>query len=190
MNVDWTKARIAQLTTLWAAHHTATEIAKIMGIETRSAVLGKVHRLQLPPRAISARPKATPKVKAPAKARATKPPKPVPAAGSFIFGSGRKREQEEARPTIEVLSPRPLTMLELPLRGACRWIVDTDLCLSCGNSCGEDTYCAGHHAIAFTRARVTADQLEAHVRYLERRPVRDPGENFKPWVSVARKARG
>jgi len=46
---EWTPAKIEQLTALWAAGRSGSEIGAIMGL-TKSAVLGKVHRLELPPR--------------------------------------------------------------------------------------------------------------------------------------------
>lgn len=46
----WTELRIEMLTKLWTAGLSAAEIAREMGELTRSAVLGKVHRLELPER--------------------------------------------------------------------------------------------------------------------------------------------
>lgn len=49
--VEWDEHRIAELTRLWADGNSATEIANELGGGlTRSAVLGKVHRLKLPKR--------------------------------------------------------------------------------------------------------------------------------------------
>jgi GcrA cell cycle regulator len=47
----WSAERIARLTALWAEGRTCAEIARALGDgTTRNAVIGKVHRLQLPPR--------------------------------------------------------------------------------------------------------------------------------------------
>src|SRR5438105_2211154 len=46
--MTWTGARIAQLTDLWAAGASASDIAALLGGDvSRSAVLGKLHRLKL-----------------------------------------------------------------------------------------------------------------------------------------------
>lgn len=47
----WTDARVARLKALWADGLSASQIADELGGRiTRNAVLGKVHRLQLPTR--------------------------------------------------------------------------------------------------------------------------------------------
>lgn len=48
---SWTDDRIAELTRLWATGLSATGIAEALGGTTRNAVLGKVHRMDLPERA-------------------------------------------------------------------------------------------------------------------------------------------
>lgn len=55
-DVVWTSERTDTLTGMWARGFTAQEIAdKIGPAVTRSSVLGKVHRLQLPSRAVEVR---------------------------------------------------------------------------------------------------------------------------------------
>ncbi len=50
---DWTPERVAELTRLWAEHSlTAEQIARQMGLPSRHAVIGKVHRLGLPGRLV------------------------------------------------------------------------------------------------------------------------------------------
>jgi GcrA cell cycle regulator len=51
----WNDERVSLLTEMWGLGFTAGEIANKMAPITRSAVLGKVHRLQLPGRAVSLR---------------------------------------------------------------------------------------------------------------------------------------
>jgi len=47
----WSKERVKELKKLWAAGLTGTQIAKELGEGlTRGAIMGKVHRLKLPPR--------------------------------------------------------------------------------------------------------------------------------------------
>jgi GcrA cell cycle regulator len=47
----WTYERIETLKSLWAEGQTASQIAKVLGGASRSAVCAKVHRLKLKPRA-------------------------------------------------------------------------------------------------------------------------------------------
>lgn len=48
-STDWSEADLERLRTLWADGLTATAIGKAMG-RSKSAILGKAHRLMLPPR--------------------------------------------------------------------------------------------------------------------------------------------
>ena len=54
--VKWTKKEDERLTLMWTINLTADEIAEQLGI-SRGAVLGRVHRLKLPPRRKVFRPK-------------------------------------------------------------------------------------------------------------------------------------
>ncbi len=47
--MTWTVERIAELKQLWTAGHTTSHIGKVLGI-SKSAVIGKTHRLNLPSR--------------------------------------------------------------------------------------------------------------------------------------------
>lgn len=51
LTTSWTEDRVAELTRLWATGLSATGIAAALGGCTRNAVLGKVHRMDLPERA-------------------------------------------------------------------------------------------------------------------------------------------
>ncbi len=52
---DWSDDRVASLTRLWGEGRTASYIAVELGGVTRSAVIGKVHRLNLDPRRVTIR---------------------------------------------------------------------------------------------------------------------------------------
>jgi GcrA cell cycle regulator len=54
-DVVWTVERTAELVAMWAKGFTGGEIALKLAPITRSAVLGKVHRMQLAPRAVELR---------------------------------------------------------------------------------------------------------------------------------------
>jgi GcrA cell cycle regulator len=47
---DWTDERVNTLKALWGKGFSASEIAREMGCGSRSAIIGKVHRLNLAPR--------------------------------------------------------------------------------------------------------------------------------------------
>ena len=46
MKIKWTDERVKKLKTLWQAGYTGSEISQALDV-TRSAVLGKLHRLNL-----------------------------------------------------------------------------------------------------------------------------------------------
>ncbi len=50
--MNWTDERVERLTKLWAEGLSASQIATLLGGVSRNAVIGKVHRLNLPGRAI------------------------------------------------------------------------------------------------------------------------------------------
>lgn len=70
----WSEKAIEDLTRLWADGYSASAIASEMGWLTRSAVLGKVHRLGLPARA--PRMNARAKEERPVPKRARRLPRP------------------------------------------------------------------------------------------------------------------
>ena len=55
--MNWTDDRLQQLKTLWAEGHSISAIAERLGHTTRNAVIGKVHRLGLPGRPKTQRPR-------------------------------------------------------------------------------------------------------------------------------------
>jgi GcrA cell cycle regulator len=58
--MEWTEERVAELTELWNAGHSAAQVANRMGGVTRNAVIGKVHRLGLSGRPSPIKRKAQP----------------------------------------------------------------------------------------------------------------------------------
>jgi len=51
--VWWTQERVEELKARWKKGETGTQIKRAMGAASRSAVVGKVHRLKLEPRALA-----------------------------------------------------------------------------------------------------------------------------------------
>lgn len=55
ISMSWTDQRVSTLKQLWSDGRSAAEIASLLGNVTRNAVIGKVHRLNLPDRPIGRR---------------------------------------------------------------------------------------------------------------------------------------
>jgi len=66
----WSQDRVTTLTALWLDGLSASQIARQLGGVTRSAVIGKVHRLGLGGRAVPSNPVRTPRVAGSRPARA------------------------------------------------------------------------------------------------------------------------
>jgi len=162
--MTWTDARIAQLTRLWTEGVSASGIAEALGDVSRSAVLGKLHRLRLlrsrqtaaPPRRYEGPAKGfgahPPLQESPASRRplVTPPPEPprapwdeaafAPLTGTFARHWLTREEDECA----------------FPVGG------DGDALLSCcARVQPRSAYCPAHHAIIFksqSRAALAAEQ--------------------------------
>jgi GcrA cell cycle regulator len=150
---DWTEERIERLKTLWADGLTGSQIAHEMrdGL-TRSAVIGKVHRLGLHKRVQKMRLDAATLTSSPRKRNSLR--------RSLIAYAGKERSKKNGhanRHGADLQAKRPLngvTLLELE-HGMCKW--------PCGDPggpgflfCGSDAldgfiYCAGHAHIAYDR---------------------------------------
>lgn len=138
----WSEERIDTLRDLWRSGYSASDIARTIGV-SRSAVLGKVFRLELPHRkAPQPRPvKSKAEVKrdrnrfVPTRLYAKAPPRPLPP------------------PVIIESNPRGVTLLDLK-SGDCRWPMGDPRdpgFLYCGDNVRDgSSYCAAHHAIAYT----------------------------------------
>lgn len=162
----WTPARVAQLSTLWMDGKSATEIMLILGGGiTRSAVIGKVHRLKLkdggsrrmPERPAARKPKVeddgTPR--APRSIAASKPVGKRGAAGMYRSqGAATRRERLETKADA-IVAPAPvvplreesqafdatarrLTLIQLT-EHTCKWPI--------GDPAEADFHFCGHDAI-------------------------------------------
>lgn len=92
--MDWTQEQIGQLTRLWSEGLSTAEIGKRLGI-SKNAVVGKAHRLRLPPRPCPIRRSARTAV-----AESAVPPRPAPPQ--------RPVAQPVQRPAREVRPPPPV----------------------------------------------------------------------------------
>lgn len=137
-DAGWTDERIARLIDLWIRGFTAAQIMRDLGGGvTRSAICGKVRRLNLPPRAVPERkPPAPrkPRTRAKPKLRVVRPPQPVlPPPVPFV-----------AAP--ESVEPLMIGLLDLT-EHTCKYpINDRHPYLFCGHPTRENSpYCQAHH---------------------------------------------
>lgn len=142
----WTQDNVDRLKTLWREGKTADQIARDLanGI-SRSAVLGKVHRMGLS----SGRAVATVKSDVRPKAAPTRPIAPAPF--------------EDPVPSPE----RGLTTLGSVRRCECRWPFGDPGSAAfslCGRPVARGVYCRRHAQIAYRPARETAATLERLAR--------------------------
>jgi len=147
----WTDDRIGRLKKLWLEGQTAEQIARDLanGI-TRSAVLGKVHRMGLSagrPGRQAARPAASPK-----------PPRLAPP---------RQCAPRPIAAPPEVAMARGLATLVSVRRCECRWPLGepgaADFSL-CGQPVSRGAFCASHAAVAYRPARDTPRTLDRLAR--------------------------
>ena len=139
---DWTEERIAQLRSLWTQGLSASQIGLRIA-KTRSAVLGKVHRLDLPPRPPPIKPhQAAKPLAAPPR---PKPPRQAPKGQ-------RPPRKTEPIPDAQALPAAP----EPPRQGAgdgCAWPIGEPRRPGF-RFCGAERQpgrsdCAGHVRIAY-----------------------------------------
>jgi GcrA cell cycle regulator len=164
--MNWTDERVEKLKRLWAEGLSASQIAAQLGGVSRNAVIGKVHRLNLPGRAKAGGTVATNRaVKRPAAA----PPRPANypsrvATRTVARPVGATAVKEEVefeasqqlvyRPASNVVVPisRKLALTELTER-TCKWPVGdplTDDFHFCGcESPDNSPYCSYHAKLAY-----------------------------------------
>lgn len=160
MSWMWTEDNTAALVRLWGQGLSAGQVAKSLNRAvadpvSRSAVLGKLHRLGLLQRRTAARPRGSLAYLPPAK--------PV------RLGSGRPRlnpipPPEPFKPSAVVVdSPDPLGFLDMPDHSRCRWPLDGEPFRFCGNRSGRGVYCEGHHAIAYDAEKTKEAHQQAEL---------------------------
>lgn len=170
-SVNWTDERVERLKKLWSEGLSASQIAAQLGGVSRNAVIGKVHRLNLPGRAKSggAAPSRAPKRPAVAQPTAARPAqntfaqqRPVtrttvarPAGAAML-----KEEMDmEAMEVVETSSDnvvvpifRRVPLIRLTER-TCKWPLGDplkeDFCF-CGNDSPDTSpYCTFHQRLAY-----------------------------------------
>jgi len=161
--MDWNEERTATLRKLWLQGMSASQVARQLGGVSRSAVIGKVHRLGITVRDIPARQRTAVRTAVRAQPRA----RVVRDAAASVRPVLRLIEIAEMAPTANILG--------LEIR-ACRWPSGNPDPHDCG-FCGREkpargSYCDDHARGAFRKlaspsehkawARQSAVQIERH----------------------------
>jgi GcrA cell cycle regulator len=146
----WTEARVAQLARLWTDGVSASGIAEALGEVSRSAVLGKLHRLGLlGGRGEASAPRRYAGPISAAQAASTSPRcRPTPRA-AFAPELAASSWNEAAFTPLPGSSPRNWLSRAF---GECAFPVDGEgdgLMSCCAPTAPRSAYCPAHHAIAF-----------------------------------------
>lgn len=143
--MTWTRERTEILKKLWAEGLSASQIANRLGGVTRNAVIGRVHRIGLPGRAKSTRPKSRKR-----KRHHSPPSQPMPVpSGQSTAGAPSKKSYTTWRRNEAV------TLIELKPHH-CRWPVG-EMTGERQKFCGQQSeagapYCGHHDSIAYESA--------------------------------------
>lgn len=169
--MSWTDERIATLKQLWGAGLSASQIANRLGGLTRNAVIGKAHRLGLPSRGPSTKPR-----KKPSSSR----PKHSYQDARWANGSEPRAAAPTPKPVALPPPPAPEPVPAAMVAFAdlephhCRYIP--------GEPAGEHTMCCGAPAV------LGKPYCEAHVRRTSNavQPTKPP----PAWRDIPRAATG
>lgn len=143
--MDWNEEAISRLRALWDEGHSTAEIGRRLGI-TKNAVVGKAHRLMLPPR-----------------------PSPIRRSSEADHVPRREVARRATGPTLPALpDTRPAPVSRAALRAvpphprgvrvsACCWPIGdpgTPSFRFCdGGALANKPYCAEHAALAYVKVR-------------------------------------
>ena len=144
--MDWSDERIETLTRLWQEGLSASQVARQLGGVSRSAVIGKVHRLGIAGREAPSRPHAVVGRPSGGRPRAT--------AGGTRRATVPRAPRQPVLPRVVFEAPATATIHTLTAHG-CRWPIgepDQDGFGFCGRlRTGAGSYCAGHAPMAVRR---------------------------------------
>jgi GcrA cell cycle regulator len=147
--MEWSDETILRLRELWAEGHSTAEIGRRMGI-SKNAVVGKAHRLNLPPR-------PSPIRRQDGEARA-RPPAPRRVSGPTLpsLEASAPAEPPPAARPAPVLRPVPVSRSS-GRTAACCWPIGepgTSSFRFCdAEALGGKPYCAEHAQLAYVKVR-------------------------------------
>jgi GcrA cell cycle regulator len=164
---EWTEARTEELTRRWLAGESAAQIAAAMGGLSRSAVIGKVHRMHM---ARGSNPKLA-RQKAPRTVKGEAGTLKAYVAVGKVHGNKDRPRQDAVHHRAEAatikpprIMPEPTGLPEVSARrrlidlraNDCRWC-DGDPLTADHSFCGMpvkdgSSWCHAHHAIVFLRS--------------------------------------
>jgi GcrA cell cycle regulator len=170
--MNWTDERVEKLKKLWSEGLSASQIAAQLGGVSRNAVIGKVHRLNLPGRAKAGGTQTASRPKRPAVAAAPRPSnftaRPAAAARPAHRPAGNTLPKEELDVDFDMQSEqlpvpangnnvvvpmsRKLELTQLTER-TCKWPIGDPLNDDfhfCGNESPDNSpYCTYHQRLAY-----------------------------------------
>jgi GcrA cell cycle regulator len=168
--MEWNDTRIAELTRMWRAGQSASQVARQLGGVTRSAVIGKVHRLGIAGRSCPSRPRAP-------------GGRPAGVARASAGGAPRKVAGRAPgfAPAVIIEAVPTATVLTLT-ETSCRWPIghpDQAEFGFCGRGrAGKGPYCEGHGPMALRHRDVGMKRKE--IDRIVRRYVEGPSH----WSSL------
>lgn len=175
--MPWTEERVDLLKGLWKDGLSCAQIARQIGGVSRCAVIGKIHRLGLPGRAVIERKPVTKGASDSHRRGWSSSPRRT--RDRFIIINAATGEITDIRSIAN--EPKPLTqadgshigVLEIE-KGQCRWPFGNPMDLSTFHFCAhpvrkDSSFCEHHHSRAFDKIRTRQSEDRAKERGFERR---------------------
>jgi len=172
-DIDWTEETVARLRAFWQDGHSTAEIGRRVGT-SKNSVVGKAHRLGLPPRPSPIRGKGTgsaPRPPAPARTRSTGQPPPRPVADSLpperpprppAAAQGLPTRADPPPPPPALAEPEGPVFSRPVLRQPCCWPIGhprTPGFRFCeAEAMPRKPYCAEHAGTAYVEPEAARDR--------------------------------
>jgi len=180
--MDWNDERIETLTKMWREGLSASQVARQLGGVSRSAVIGKIHRLGISGRDTPARPNLM----------GGRPPTRIRATPGGVLRPATPRAAPAPRlaqrAPFEVAATASILTLT---KHACRWPIgepDKDDFGFCGRLItGAGSYCSGHAAMSGRQRNTSMPSKEIErivTRFVEGGPA-EPAAPAIPWREIA-----
>jgi GcrA cell cycle regulator len=169
--MDWSDERIEALTKLWREGLSASQVARQLGGISRSAVIGKVHRLGIAGREAPSRPHAL-------VGRGAN--RPRASAGGVRRQAAPRAPRLAVQPRLVIFEAAATATIHTLTSHGCRWPIgepDEAAFGFCGRLReGPGSYCAGHAPMAVRRRETplkTKDIDRMVVRFADTGPAVD-----------------
>jgi len=164
--MSWTDERVERLKQLWADGLSASQIAAQLGGISRNAVIGKVHRLNLPGRAKSGGSSVSRSKRSGTAPRSSYSPRASSPRPVMRTSGATALKQEIVADAVSEIDTRPIEDVVVPIyrklelteltEQTCKWPVGDPLqedFYFCGSDCEETgPYCNYHSKLAFQPA--------------------------------------